>query len=66
MFQTQNQFFFVITAELSSQIFTPVLSKSFGPGHAKTSLMPYANNKGARSVCVSAQSDQHLYNSLLR
>ena len=32
-----------------------------GPGHAKTCLMSYANNKGA-----DQQSDQHLYCSLLR
>ena len=30
---------------------------SFGPGHAKMSLMPYANSKGA---CASTQSDQPL------
>ena len=34
---------------------------SSGPGHAKTCLMPYANNKGA-----SAQSDQHFCCNLLR
>ena len=32
----------------------------YGPGHAKTCLMPFANNKG-----TSAQSDQHFCCSLL-
>ena len=42
---------------------------SNGPGHAKTCLMSYANNKGADQPFAFAQSgasDQHLCCSLLK
>ena len=42
--------------ELSPNVMS-VRKESFGPGYAKTCLMPYANNKGG---------DQHLCCSLLR
>ena len=34
------------------------------PGHEKMCLIAYANNKGAYSPCISAQSDQSLCRSL--
>ena len=42
-----------------------MLPLKYGPGHAKTCLMP-CEQQSLRSACASAQSDQHLCCSLLR
>ena len=58
----------VYAADRYKAVFPVLLLRgaSCWPGHAKTCIMPYANNKRRRSACTSAQSDQQLCCSLRR